>query len=184
MDATTRTDVASVCKPFTAFLLYWLDDAGRLSLDDDVRKYVPELLINAAGPITLRHMVHHVSGLPEAYTSFFLARGGLGDAIPRPVLLAAIYRLKELRFAPGSAWEYSNTNFILSGLVAERVMAKPLRLLLADIIFRPLRTAATDLYDSTERVYPGIASSYTIKPLPPLCPGRRWTFPLRGSPTA
>ncbi|KAK1868913.1 hypothetical protein I4F81_011395 [Pyropia yezoensis] len=171
MDATTRTDVASVSKKVTAFLLYWLDDASRLALVDDVRKYVPELLIKAAGPITLRHMVHHVSGLPEAYTSFFLARGGLGDAIPRRVLLAAIYRLKELRFAPGSAWEYSNTNFILAGLVAERVMAKPLRLLLADIIFRPLRMAATDLYDSTERVYPDIASSYTINASAAAVPG-------------
>ncbi|GAB0489807.1 hypothetical protein MMPV_001032 [Pyropia vietnamensis] len=171
MDLTSRTDVGSVSKQFTAFLLYMLDSHGRLSLDDDVRKYIPELPTYTAGTVTLRHMLHHVSGLPEGYTPFFLAQGGLDDSIPRPTLLDTIYRLSDLRFPPGTAWQYSNTNFILAGLVAERVTGKSLRELLAVTIFRPLGMTSSDLYDSTERVYPRLASSYAINVSAGVVPG-------------
>lgn len=162
MTGATRTDVASVSKQFTAFLLYWLDQRGDLSLDDDVRVHVPELPRYANGhTVTLRHLVHHVSGLLDCFTAILLARGGLDDSLPRQTLLASIGRQTRLRFQPGTAWEYSNSNYVLAALVAERVSGKPLARLLREVIFEPLAMGDSDVYDSPARVYPRLAASYT-----------------------
>lgn len=160
MTAATRTDVASVSKQFTAFLLYWLEHRGALSLDDDVRTHVPELPRYPDHTVTLRHMVHHVSGLLDCLIPIGLSRGGIDDSVPRPALLATIARQTRLRFQPGTAFEYSNTNYVLAGLVAERVSGKPLARLLREVIFDPLGMDDSGLYDSPARVYPGLAESY------------------------
>lgn len=161
MAAASRTDVASVSKQFTAFLLYWLEHRGELSMDDDVRAHVPELPPYPGATITLRHLVHHVSGLLDYLVPLFLSRGGATDGVPRPLLLASIRRQTRLRFQPGTAWEYSNTNYVLAGLVAERVSGKPLARLLREVIFVPLGMKDSDLYDEPLRIYPGLASSYS-----------------------
>lgn len=166
------TDVASVSKQMTAFLIYWLADRGRLSLDDDVRRHVPELPAYAH-TVTLRHMVHHVSGLLDCILSVTLSGVTSADALPRPALLAAIARQQRLRFRPGSCFEYSNTNYVLAALVAERVSGTPFRTLLRRVIFEPLGMDDSDVYDSPVRVYPQMAASYSFNVTPPAVPGRQ-----------
>lgn len=161
MTTATRTDVASVSKQFTAFLLYWLEHRGLLSLEDDVRDHIPELPRFADDhTVTLRHMVHHVSGLLDCLYPIYLSRGSLFDSFPRAALLASIFRRSRLRFPPGTSWEYSNTNYVLAGLVAERVTHKPLARLLREVIFEPLGMKDSGLYDSSSRIYPLLADSY------------------------
>lgn len=162
MTAASRTDLASVTKQFTAFLLFWLDHRGALSLDDDVRTYVPELPRYPGATVTLRHIVHHASGLLDHLVPLYLSLGGVEDNLPRPSLLATIFRQTRLRFQPGTAWEYSNTNYELAGLVAERVTGKPLARLFREVIFDPLGMKDSDLYDSQLRMYSGLASSYDV----------------------
>lgn len=134
---TTVMDVGSVSKQFSALAILLLEADGELSLDDDVRTYVPELG-GVEVPITLRQLMHHQSGLPDYI-------GLLADRLDEPTdaadALAALAGVTELDFAPGSAWAYSNTNYFLFSVVVERVRGLPLDKFLDERVFQPLDLA-------------------------------------------
>jgi len=160
---TPRTvfDVASVGKQFTAASVLLLAARGKLSLDDDVRKYLPELPRYDA-TITLRHLLYHESGLPD-YISL-LARAGkrYEDVTTDGDALAALAGDRQpLQFRPGTAFHYSDSGYVLLSLVVERVTGQTLRELAGETFFAPLGMTDTSIVDDPRRLPPRRALAYS-----------------------
>jgi len=151
--------MASVSKQFTAASVVLAAEQGFLSLDDDVRKYVPELP-DYGRVITLRQMLHHTSGLRDFETLLFLSGRDLSDLHSRGEMLDLITRQKGLNNIPGEEWIYSNTNYFLLGEVVTRATKKSLAEFAAENIFRPLGMAHTRFYDDHTVVMPGRVGAY------------------------
>jgi CubicO group peptidase (beta-lactamase class C family) len=142
----TRFDLASVSKTFTSTAVLILQERGLLSIDDDVRKYLPELPQYPNGPLRVRDLLHHISGLTD-YLEL--------DSIPKSNrlywvntdYLAALAKAK-LDFPIGQKYEYNNTNYMLLALVLERVAKKPFGEVLRDEIFLPAGMKNTFVYSS------------------------------------
>ena len=144
MRVADRYRIASVTKAFVSVVILQLEAEGRLDIDDPVEKSLPGLVPNG-GAITLRELLNHTSGLFN-YTD----DEGFGEAIlanpsrvwaPRELLAYAFEHAPN--FAPGTNWSYSNTNYILLGLVTEAVTGKPLGQSLQERIFTPLALTST-----------------------------------------
>ena len=132
---STRFDIASVSKQFTAEAILMLQRQGKLSLSDPIAKYVDGLPAWGA-TITLDQLMHHTSHIPDYWVE--LAKVGIGftQAADEQTTLNAIRREKKLD--PGTGYEYSNTNYVLLAEVVGRVSGTPLPTYLADHIFTPL----------------------------------------------
>lgn len=155
---TTPFYLASVSKQFTAAAINLLALDGKLSLDDDVRKHVSEFPSYGA-PITLRHLIHHTSGLRDYLSLFFLA--GVGDlAISNADFLAMLGRQQGLNFPTGERYSYSNSNYVLLSIVVQRVSGKSLRAFATERIFEPLGMTATVFRDHNAMLIPGRALAY------------------------
>ena len=133
----TVFNIASVSKQFTATAVALLDQDGLLSWDDDVRKYVPELR-DYGHRITLRHLANHTSGLRNWTDLMDLVGWNWVDAFPQSQLIDLIVRQRQLDFAPGTKWSYSNTGYILMAVIVERVSGKTLGAFARERIFLPL----------------------------------------------
>jgi CubicO group peptidase (beta-lactamase class C family) len=151
--------VGSVSKQFTAAAIALLADEGRISLDDDVRRYVPELP-DYGSPITIRHLVHHTSGLRDIYTLMDLAGRRLEDVMTDDDALSLITRQRELNFVPGEAYLYSNSGYWLLGQIVQRVTGKSLRVYADEQIFAPLGMTHTHFHDRSDRILPNRVVSY------------------------
>jgi CubicO group peptidase (beta-lactamase class C family) len=138
-------DIASTSKKFTAAVIALLAQEGKLSLDDDVRRFLPELPRYEA-PITIRHLLHHTSGLRD-YTDVMALEGWqMEDWTTSEQALATIVRQKELNFRPGAQHLYSNTGFFLLSVIAERAGGKPFPDLARRLIFEPLGMTSTHFH--------------------------------------
>jgi CubicO group peptidase (beta-lactamase class C family) len=151
--------VASVSKQFTAFAIAMLAVQGRLSLDDDVRRYLPEVP-DFGRTITLRHLLTHTSGLRDQWELWGMSGGLLGDVIRQQDLLRLVQRQRELNFEPGAEHLYCNTGFMLLSEVVARVTGEPFREWMRTNVFAPLGMSATQIYDDDERLVPGRAYSF------------------------
>jgi CubicO group peptidase (beta-lactamase class C family) len=156
---TTVFHVASVSKQFTAFAIYLLAQDGRLSIDDDVRKYIPELH-DFAKTITVRQLLHHTSGLRDQWSLLALAGWRPDDVVTEQDVLNLVWRQRGLNFAPGEEWLYTNTGYTLLGVIVERVSGKSLREFTDERVFRPLRMDNTHFHDEYGVLVTGRAYSY------------------------
>jgi CubicO group peptidase (beta-lactamase class C family) len=156
----TAFDLASVSKQFTAMAVLILVEKGQLSLDDDVRLYLPEVPVyRTKRPITLTDLLHHTSGLPDY---IHVWRG-----VKRETRLTNERYLRRLvkhplDFPTGRRAEYSNSNYILLALVIERVTGKPFRHFMTDEIFRPLRMRHSYIHDHHNIRIPHRARGYKV----------------------
>jgi CubicO group peptidase (beta-lactamase class C family) len=151
--------MGSVSKQFTAASVVLAAEQGYLSLDDDIRKYVPE--IPAYGKsITLREMLHHTSGFRDILGLLLLAGRNFEDIHPTPELLDLLSRQKALNYQPGDEFLYSNTNFFLMSVVIHRATGKPLSQFADENIFKPLGMTHTRFYDDHTVVVPGRVAAY------------------------
>jgi CubicO group peptidase (beta-lactamase class C family) len=149
-------DLASVSKQITAAVVYLLVAEGKLALDDDIRTLVPGLP-DYGVPVTLDDMLHHTSGLPDyvnILTEPETAHTTKADA------LDALSSRPELRFPPGSRFEYSNTNYFLLSVAAERTTGKSFRSLVTRRIFRPLSMRASIVRDDVSEPVRRAATGY------------------------
>jgi D-aminopeptidase len=172
----TTFRIASVTKQFTCAAVLLLANEQRLGLEDDVRKHIPEL--PEIGPrTTIDHLMHNTSGLRDMLELTRL--GGTDLSVPcRPQdLLAAICRQRAGNFAPGTRFLYSNTNFLLLGLIVERTTGESLGSFLQHRIFAPLGMNATRLATSTSELVPNLATGY-------LRSGDAWIRAQHGVPLA
>ena len=133
-DANTRYAVGSVSKQFTAAALLLLEEQGKLSLDDKVSKYFPDL--TRAGDITIRQLLSHTSGYEDYAPQDYMIPEWSQSTTPLAVLDR--WAKKPLNFDPGTRWQYSNTNYVLAGEIFEKASGQPLLEFLAEKIFRPL----------------------------------------------
>ena len=139
-DATLPYQIASNSKQFTAMALLLLEDEGKLSLDDPVAKYLPE--ITGADRITLRQLLTHTSGLQDYWPQDYSFKAMATPVTPQGILNR--WAKKPLDFAPGTQWQYSNTGYVVAGLIVEKVSGQPLLAFLQQRIFKPLGIRAID----------------------------------------
>ena len=152
-------DIGSTSKQTTAMSIMLLANQGKLSLDDDVRKYVPELP-KYEHTVTIRHLLTHTSGLRDYLTLFSLAGIDDADLTTDDDALQAIVRQKELNFQPGEQWLYSNSGFFLASVIVERVSGKSLPVFARENIFTPLGMSHTRYNDDHRAVIPMRATGY------------------------
>ena len=144
--------VASMSKQFTAASILLLAQQGKLSLDDDVHKYIPELP-DFGERITLRHLMHHTSGLRDQWALLGLAGWRYSqDLITDDDVMSVLVHQKALNFKPGEKYLYSNTGFTLLALVVKRVSGMSLREFTTKNIFEPLGMTHTHFRDDHEEV--------------------------------
>src|SRR5215471_7287880 len=157
-------DIASVSKQFTAASILLLKRQGKLRLDDDIRKYVPELpnySSRGRGRITILQLLNHTSGLRDYGNLFSLAGMDDDDVTTDEDALGIIVRQKALNFAPGSEWQYSNSGYLLLSSIVKRVSGKSLKEFAADNIFQPLGMAHTQHRDDHTFLIPHRVQAYS-----------------------
>ena len=168
MRAADRYRIASVSKAFVSVLILQLEADGKLDIDDAVAKYLPDVVPNG-GAITLRELMNHTSGLFN-YTD---DAAFVNDPITNfartwsPQELLALAFAHAPNFAPGANWSYSNTNYIVLGLVVEQVTGKPLGQVLQERIFTPLGLTSTS-FPLTIALAPDFVHGYIKLPGTPL----------------
>ncbi len=162
---TPRTPVhaASLAKQFTAFAIHLLVADGKLSLDDDIREFVPEVP-DYGEAITVRHLVHHTSGLRDQWSLLALAGWRSEDVNNDQDILALVARQRALNFRPGEDYLYSNTGYTLLGLIVKRVSGLTLREFARQRIFEPLGMRHTQVRDDHALLVDDRALSYRREP--------------------
>lgn len=150
---------ASVSKQFTAAVIALLAQQGRLSLDDDVRKYVPELP-DYGKTVTIRHLIHHTSGLRDYLSLMGLAGMRTADVWSDQEVLDLIARQKGVNFVPGAEHLYNNTGYFLVSVIVPRVTGQSLRQFAQEQIFGPLGMRNTHFHDDRNQVVRNRAHSY------------------------
>ena len=155
--------VASVSKQFTAMSLVLLEQDGKLSLQDDVHKYLPELP-DYGQRIAIRNLLQHTSGIRDQWQTLGLAGWRLDDVITQKQILRMLFRQKELNFAPGSRHLYSNGGYTLAAEIVARVSGKPFPEFAKERIFTPLGMTRTHFHDDHRSIVPDRAYSYESAP--------------------
>lgn len=152
--------VASISKQFTAAAIALLVLDGKLLLDDEVRRYLPELP-DFGAPITLRQLIHHTSGLRDQWSLLEMSGWRYSqDLITNDDVMGAVKRQKTLNFPPGSRFSYSNTGYTLLALIVEQVTGKTLRAFAQERIFIPLGMNSTFFRDDHAQVVRNLAVGY------------------------
>jgi CubicO group peptidase (beta-lactamase class C family) len=170
-----RYSVGSISKQFTAASVLLLEQQGKLSLDDKVSKYLPDL--TRANEITLRMLLSHTSGYQDYWPEDYLMPPMYEPTTAQHIL--DTWGKKALDFDPGTKWQYSNTNFVIAGRIVERVSGEPLMQFLEEHIFHPLDMKEVWNSDLT-KLGDTDAQGYTRYALGPLRPspkeGAGWMF--------
>ncbi|MEL6810166.1 MAG: serine hydrolase domain-containing protein [Bacteroidota bacterium] len=156
---STVFHIASVSKQFTVFSVLLLEKEGKLSFDDDIRKFIPEVP-DFGHTITLRHLAAHTSGLRDQWSLLGMAGWRFDDVITKEHILKLVAKQKELNFKPGDEYNYCNTGFTLLAEVVARVSGKTFAEFTEERIFRPLKMSNTLFYDDHERIVKNRAYSY------------------------
>jgi CubicO group peptidase (beta-lactamase class C family) len=160
---STLFNLASASKPFTAMSIALLAQQGKLSLDDDIRKYVPEIP-KYDETVTIRHLLYHTSGIREYQALVFFGGQSPDNALSDKTVLNMLARQKNLSFAPGTKHQYSNSNYHLLGIIVGRASGKSLRAFADENIFKPLGMKNTMFFDNRFEVVKNRASGYRIGP--------------------
>lgn len=158
--ANTPFISGSVAKQFTAAAIALLVEQGRISLDDDVRTYIPELP-DYGKKITIDHLVHHTSGLRDFWTLVDVSGMRFDDGYTAGDVIRLAARQTQLNFPPGSEYAYSNTGYVSLGVIVQRVTGKSLREFAAEQIFKPLGMTSTHFHDDHTMIVPGRAAAYS-----------------------
>lgn len=150
---------ASVAKQFTAHAVGLLVAEGKLSLDDDIRRHLPDLP-KYEEPIRVRDLIHHTSGLRDQGALLQLSGWRPQDRVTRHDALTVIARQKNLNFRPGSQDLYNNSGYTLLAEVVRKVSGQSLDAFAHTRVFAPLGMTATRFYDDQDIVIPGRARAY------------------------
>ena len=170
-----RYSIGSISKQFTAAAILLLAEEGKLSLNDAVSKYVPGL--TRGDEVTIRELLSHTSGYQDYWPQ---------DYVP-PLMLQPIsaegimdrWARKPLDFDPGTKWQYSNTNYVIAGVIVEKVSGMPLLQFLSQHVFTPLqmKSVADTNQNKLPPTDPGGYFRYALGPLHPAPKeGRGWMF--------
>lgn len=161
LSADSVLRVGSVTKQFTAAVALQLQQEGRLSLDDALARHLPE--VPRAADISLRRMLNHTAGIANSTdypTREALMQAARTDRTTDQLLAELTARQPFLTFEPGTAWAYSNSGYLLMGVIIERLEGRPLAEVYRDRLFQPLGLTRTAM-DNAADVVPGRASGYS-----------------------
>lgn len=158
--ADTVFRIASTSKQFAAACIHLLAQDDVLTLDDDVRAWIPELTCSK-GPVSLRQLLHHTGGLRSYLTLMSLAGNADDGYYTEEEVLAMLARQRGVQFAPGDRYEYSNTGFFLLSIVVERASGMRMREYADEHLFKPLGMTRTHFHDDYREVVPGRAMGYS-----------------------
>ncbi len=154
-------NIASTSKQFTAASVALLATQGEISLDDDIRKYLPEIPPYPT-PVTVRHLIYHTGGIREYSHLMQLAGIRFQDASDEEVF-KMIARQKELNFKPGGEYLYSNSGYFLLAQIVKRVSGKSLREFAEENVFKPLGMGNTRFHDDNAEVIKNRATGYSSR---------------------
>lgn len=153
-------ETGSLAKQFTAAAVMLLVADGKASLDDDIRRYLPEMP-DYGVPITLRHLLNHTSGLREQWSLLALTGNGPGAQVhTMPLILELASRQTGLNFEPGAEFLYTNTNYVLAALIVERISGVSLQQFTDARLFQPLGMSHTRWREDFRTVVPGRVTAY------------------------
>jgi CubicO group peptidase (beta-lactamase class C family) len=153
--------IASISKQFTVFSILLLEKQGKLSLEDDIRKYIPEVPYFGK-TITLRHLASHTSGLRDQWSLLEMAGWRMDDVITKEHILKLVSKQKELNFNPGDEYSFCNTGFTLLAEVVSRISEMSFAEFTKANIFEPLKMSHTLFYDDHEKIVKNRAYSYFV----------------------
>jgi len=155
-------DIGSTSKQFVAMSILLLEEEGKLSLDDDIRKYFPGMP-DYGDKLTIRHLIHHTSGVRDYLGLMYMAGMSFANDYPEPEIIELIARQKELNFKPGDEHLYSNSGYFLLGEIVKRTSGKSLGEFAKENIFEPLGMKNTQFYDDYTRIVKNRAIGYMPK---------------------
>ncbi len=152
--------ICSTSKQFVTMSILLLEEQGTLSLDADVRTFIPEIP-EYARSITIRHLIHHTSGIRDYLTLWRLSGRDHLDHIPEDAVLQMICRQKELNFTPGTKFLYSNSCYFLLAVIVKRASGETLREFAHKHIFEPLGMNNSHFHDDNQHIIKHRAFGYT-----------------------
>jgi CubicO group peptidase (beta-lactamase class C family) len=161
--SSTVFNIASMSKQFTAAGVVMLAQAGKLALDDDVRKYVPELP-QYERPVTIRQLLQHTSGIRDFIDLMTLGGRPIDSVYTLDETLRLIARQRALNFAPGDRYLYSNSGYILLLAIVERVSGEKFGRFVEHNIFEPLGMTHSRVYDDRSMIVKDRATGYFKRP--------------------
>ena len=158
---TTETifNIGSVSKQFTAMGIVLLHERGLLSIDDDINKYLPDMP-DFGHTITIRHMLHHTSGMRSLHAMLGLAGWRDDDSRTNEDLYHFMLKQKDLNFIPGDEFLYCNTGYMLMTNIIENITNEKFPQWMETNIFKPLGMKNTYVEDRYDRIVPNNATSY------------------------
>ncbi len=172
-----RYSIGSISKQFTAAALLLLQEQGKLSLDDKVSKFIPG--VTRANEVTIRQLLSHTSGYQDYWPQDYVPAFMLTEITAGKIL--DLWARKPLDFDPGTKWQYSNTNYVIAGLIVEKASGEPLLKFLQRCIFSPLGMNSVANIDQ-DRLGDTDATGYFRYALGPLrvAPkeGKGWLFAM------
>ena len=152
--------IASVSKQFVTMSILLLEEQGKLSLDDEIQKHLPDFP-KYKDPLTIRHFIHHTSGVRDNLTLWNLAGKDVYDHIDRDAMYEMIKRQKELNFKPGEKYLYSNSCYFMLALIVEKVSGLPIKEFAAKNMFEPLGMKNTHFHDDQYHIVKNRVFSYS-----------------------
>ena len=161
IDSETIFHCASVAKQFTAYLVMLLDDRGKLSLDDPVSKFLPNMN-EAVGRVTLGQLMDHTSGIRDQWQLLALSGVQPEDVVTQDQVLRLIERQSDLQFEPGTRQAYCNSGYTMLASIVEQVSGLSFSEFAQREIFGPLKMEKTFFRDSVRKIIPNRADSYRV----------------------
>jgi CubicO group peptidase (beta-lactamase class C family) len=170
-----RYSIGSISKQFTAAAVLLLQEQGKLSLDDKVARFIPDL--TRANEVTIRQLLSHTSGYQDYWPQDYVFPMMLQPVTAQKIL--DLWARKPLDFDPGTKWQYSNTNYVIAGVIVEKASGMPLLQFLREKIFTPLEMKSVTNIDQ-EKLGETDPTGYMRYALGPLRPapkeGKGWLF--------
>src|SRR5437016_13116353 len=170
-----RYSIGSISKQFTATAILLLQEQGKLSLDDKVAKFIPNL--TRANEVTIRQLLSHTSGYQDYWPQDYVMPMMLQPVTAQKIM--DMWARKPLDFDPGTKWQYSNTNYVIAGVIVEKVARVPLLQFLREKVFTPLQMKSVTDTDQ-EKLPMSDPTGYLRYALGPLRPapkeGKGWLF--------
>jgi CubicO group peptidase (beta-lactamase class C family) len=160
-EVETPSNIGSVSKQFTAMAILLLEKEGKLSLDDDVRKHIPELP-DLGEVVTIKNMLNHTNGFREVFNLMPMTGWKGEDILRRLEVIEILKRQEELQNAPGEEHNYNNSAFILLAEIVERISGEKFPDWMEENVFAPLEMTSTVVRADPATIVPGASLGYTL----------------------
>ena len=157
----TPCNIGSVSKQFTAYAILMLEQQGKLSIDDDVRTYIPELP-DLGKVVRLRNLLNHTNGYREVYNLLPMTGWTGEDQLRREDVIEMLQRQKQLEAPPGEVFSYCNSGYILLADIVERVTGEKFPDWMEENVFQPLGMSGTMIRSDPRTIIPGAAQGYSL----------------------